>query len=297
MINNSSLQVLGSKQLSPRKYIFDRLIKSPSTLAGIIFLASITLLSFSAPWISSEILHTDPNKQDLQNNLKPWFSRDHVLGTDELGRDVLTRVIFAGRISLLIGGAVALLQLIIGVPLGVLAGYYRGWIDDVINALLQIMRGIPIFYLLIVLSSLFKPNLFSLILVLGVIGWTGVCRQVRGIVLSLREREYIVAARALGASDHRIFFHHLLPNVSSIILVVTSFSVASTIITESSLSFLGFGVQAPTPSWGNMLNNALTGFTIAPWLIVVPGIFITATLLCIFQVADGIRDILDPHLV
>jgi peptide/nickel transport system permease protein len=197
---------------------------------------------------------------------------------------------------LAIGFSVALFQSTVGISFGLLAGYYGGWVDDLINALLQIVRGMPAFFLLISLSVLLPHTLFNLVVMLSLLGWTGTCRQVRGLVLSIRQTTYVEAARALGASDRLILMRHLLPHISPIALIIASFDIAGAIVTESSLSFLGFGVQPPIPSWGNMLKSALNNVSVAPWLIAIPGIFISLTVLCIFLVADGLRDALDPYL-
>ncbi len=258
--------------------------------------ALIVLLSFGAPWIAATLLHTDPTEQDILNNLAPMFTPGHFLGTDELGRDVLTRALFAGRVSLGIGFVVAFVSLSLGVALGLIAGFYGGWVDDSINAAIQVIRGIPTLFLLIVLSVLFRPDPLELALFFGILGWTENARLVRGQVFSVRQRDYVEAARVLGAQDWRILVRHILPNVSSIVLVVAGFEVAGAIIGESGLSFLGLGVQPPTASWGNMLSGALDNITRAPWLVVAPGLFIFFTVLCIFLVADGLRDAMDPRL-
>lgn len=268
----------------------------PSFLLASICLAIVTLMSYGAPYVSDFILHRSPTDQDLANNFAPWFSRDHILGTDKLGRDVLTRALYGGRTSLTIAISVAVLGSGIGVSLGLVAGYYGRWLDDIVNALLQIFRGVPVFFLLIALSTLFRPSVLGLILVLGLLGWTSACRQVRGLVFSVKKQDYVDAARAIGAADRRIIMHHVLPNAESVILVAFSFAIASAIITESGLSFLGFGVQPPTPSWGNMLSDAIYNMNVAPWLIIVPGTLITLTVYCIFMVTDGLRDALDPQL-
>ncbi len=256
----------------------------------------IFVLSYGAPLIARTILHTDPTSQDILNSLTPWFSPGHLLGTDELGRDVLTRTLYAGQVSLGIGFIVAFVSLFLGVTLGLIAGFYGGWIDDGINALLQIIRGIPTLFLLITLSVLFRPDPVTLALFFGILGWTENCRLVRGMVFSVRQRDYVDAARVLGVPDRRILVRHILPNVSSIVLVVAGFEVAGAIIGESGLSFLGLGVQPPTASWGNMLSGALDNITRAPWLVIAPGLFIFFTVLCIFLFADGLRDALDPRL-
>ncbi len=275
---------------------FLRLVRDPVSLLALIGFLSILVLSLAAPWLAEHVLGTSPTRQDILNSLSPWFTPGHLLGTDELGRDVLTRVLYAGRISLGFGFAVAFFQIAIGVTLGLLAGFYGGWVDDVINAGLQVIRGIPTFFLLVTIAGIFRPDPIGLALIFGLLGWTGVCRQIRALVFSVRQRDYIDAARVLGVSDRRILFRHILPNVSSIILVILPFDIGGTIIGEAGLSFLGFGIQPPTPSWGNMLSGALDNVTRAPWLIVAPGMFIWFTVLCIFLIADGLRDAFDPRL-
>ncbi len=266
---------------------------SAVALAGFLL---IVVLSFGAPWIAANILHTDPNEQDILNNLQPMFTPGHLLGTDELGRDVLTRALYAGQVSLGIGFVVAFVSIVLGVALGLIAGFYGGLADDSINAMIQIIRGIPTLFLLITLSVIFRPDPLELALFFGILGWTENARLVRGQVFSVRQRDYVEAARVVGVPTWRILARHILPNISSIVLVVAGFEVAGAIIGESGLSFLGLGVQPPTASWGNMLSSALDNISRAPWLIVAPGLFIFFTVLCIFLFADGVRDAMDPRL-
>lgn len=275
---------------------FLRFRRDGISIVALFGFAIIVILAYGSPWIAANILHTDPTRQDILNNLTPWFTPGHLLGTDDLGRDVLTRALYAGQISLGFGFAVAFFQISIGVTSGLIAGYYGGRVDDIINFLLQIIRGIPTFFLLITLAGLFRPDPIGLALVFGLLGWTGICRQIRGLVFSVKKRDYVDAARVLGVPVQRILTRHILPNVSSIILVLVPFDIGGAIIGEAGLSFLGFGIQPPTPSWGNMLSGALDNITRAPWLIVAPGIFIWFTVLCIFLMADGLRDAFDPRL-
>lgn len=221
----------------------------------------------------------------------------HWLGTDNAGRDVLTRAVYGGRISLRIGAYVAGVAMTLGVVMGLISGYYAAtWIDDIINAVIQTLGSIPLLFLLIILAGTFPifrtPE--GLSFMLGIFGWMGVSRLIRGQIFSIREREYILASRALGASIWRIMFRHMLPNVSSIIIVIAVFDVASAIIAEAGLSFLGVGIGPPLPSWGNMMNGSLGSFTNAPWLVLTPGIFIFLTTLSIYLIGDGLRDALDP---
>ncbi|MEM7348072.1 MAG: ABC transporter permease [Chloroflexota bacterium] len=221
----------------------------------------------------------------------------HWMGTDDAGRDVLTRGIYGGRISLRIGAYVATISMTLGIIMGLISGYYAAtWVDDVINGIIMTLGSIPTLFLLIILTATFPvfrtPEGLSFLL--GVLGWMGVSRLLRGQIFSIREREYILASRAIGTSIWRILFRHVLPNVSSIIIVVAVFDVAGAIIAEAGLSFLGVGIGPPLPSWGNMMSGSLGSFFKAPWLVIAPGIFIFLTTLSIYLIGDGLRDALDP---
>jgi peptide/nickel transport system permease protein len=264
-------------------------------MMGAVVFLTLCLMSLSAPLISRHVTGYDPNRINLRERYQPpsatnWF------GTDEYGRDYFTRIVYAGRISLSIGFLFAAVSLTIGVVLGLSAGYYGGWIDDLLQAIINVMNSIPFLPLLIILGSMIRLTWVDLALLLAVLGWTGASRQVRGLVLSIKQRDYITAARTVGATHNRIMYQHILPNVLSIVLVIVGFDVASAILTESALSFLGFGVMPPTATWGNMLSNSLTYTTRAPWLVVFPGLAISLTVLSVFLLADGLRDAMDPHL-
>ena len=219
----------------------------------------------------------------------------HWMGTDQAGRDVLTRGIYGGRISLRIGIWVATISLTIGVVMGLISGYYATTlIDDVINAIILTLGSIPLLFLLIILARIYSPGPEGLALLIGIFGWMGISRLLRGQIFSIREREYIIASQATGSSSWRIMFRHVLPNVASIVIVVAIFNVAGAIIAEAGLSYLGVGIGPPNPSWGNMLQGSLGNFTDAPWLVIAPGIFIFIATLGIYLVGDGLRDALDP---
>jgi peptide/nickel transport system permease protein len=265
-----------------------------AVMGGVIFLF-LCLLAIAAPWISANVTGYDPNRISLRETYAPPGSV-HWFGTDEYGRDYLTRIVWAGQISLSIGFLFAAVSLTIGVVLGLMAGFYGGWIDDLLQAIINIFNAIPFLPLLIIIGSMVKLGWVELALILSMLGWTGASRQVRGLVLSIKQRDYVLAARTIGASDARIMFQHILPNVFSIVLVIVGFDVAGAILTESGLSFLGFGVQPPTATWGNMLSNSLAYTTKAPWLILFPGLTISLTVLSVFLLADGLRDAMDPRL-
>ena len=223
----------------------------------------------------------------------------HWLGTDDAGRDVLARGLYGGRISLRIGAYVATVSITLGVLMGLISGYYAAtWVDDIINAIIMTLSSIPLLFLLIILAGTF-PTFRSpegLAILLGMFGWMGVSRLIRGQIFSIREREYIIASRAVGSSIWRIMFRHILPNVSSIIIVIAVFDIASAIIAEAGLSFLGVGIGPPHASWGNMMNGSLGSFTNAPWRVLTPGLFIFLTTLSIYLFGDGLRDALDPWI-
>jgi len=219
------------------------------------------------------------------------------MGTDDAGRDVLTRAVYGGRISLRIGLWVAAISMTLGVAMGLISGYYATtWIDDVVNAVIMTLGSIPLLFLLIILSRIFQPGPEGLALLIGIFSWMGLSRLVRGQIFSIREREFIIASQAIGAPPHRILTRHVLPNVSSIIIVSAIFGIAGAIIAEAGLSYLGVGIGPPNPSWGNMMQGSLGNFQNAPWLVITPGIFIFLTTLAIYLIGDGLRDALDPWI-
>lgn len=264
-------------------------------MAALVGFGAICLLALSAPLVVEHLLGSDPVRQRLELRFSPP-GRAGLLGTDEYGRDALARLLYGARVSISLGFVVAAISISIGTVVGLAAGYFGGWVDDLVNAAIQIQRGIPFLYLMIVYAMFFPPTLTSLAVLFGLWGWSGVSRVVRGQTLSGRQRDYVDAARALGSSHWRIMLRHILPNTGSIVLVVAGFDVAGTILGEAALSFLGFGTQPPTASWGNMLSNSLEYVTRAPWLVAGPGLAISVTVLCVFLVGDGLRDALDPRL-
>jgi peptide/nickel transport system permease protein len=270
------------------------------SVAALVLFAIIIALTLLAPFIATYILGTSPDEflrtpEGRIAVLQPP-GPGYPLGTDELGRDNLTRLLYAGRVSLTVGFLVAFVSIIIGAPLGLVAAYYGGRVDDLVNALVQLVMNIPYLFILIMLSVIFTPSILGLALIFGLFYWPSTTRQVRGLVLSIRGRDYVEAARALGARDLRILARHILPNVTSVVTVVAGFDVASAILGESALSFLGFGVPVPLSSWGNMLSGSMDTFRSAPWLVYPPGLMILLTVLSVFLIADGLRDAFDPRL-
>lgn len=226
----------------------------------------------------------------------PEKTQFYLLGADDLGRDQLSRLLYAGRISLKIGFLAGFLSIMIGISLGIITGYFGGIVDDMIIWLVTTINSIPFFFTILIVSAILSPDENSLILVLGFLGWTGTTRLVRGETISLREREYIVGARAMGAGNFRIMFRHILPNLISVIVINLAIDIGVLILIEAALSFLAVGVKPPTPTWGNMLTNSQQFFRFGPHLVFWPGFMIFVTVLCLYVVGDGVRDAFDPTL-
>lgn len=239
----------------------------------------------------------NPNAIDL-DLARGGPSSAHLLGGDKFGRDVLSRLIHASRVSLSIGLVVVSIYVTIGTLLGSLSGYYRGALDNVIMRITDMVMSFPSLMLILVIVGLVGPSIYNVMVVLGLLGWPSICRLVRAEFLSLRERDFVTAAQALGATSTRIIFRHMLPNTVSVITVGATFGVARAILTEAGLSFLGMGVQPPTASWGNMLMDAqsLTILESMPWLWIPPGLMILVSVLAINFMGDGLRDALDPRM-
>jgi len=262
------------------------------TALGLIVLAAV---------LAPEVAPFDPNAQDLNLRLRPpaWQgggSRAHLLGNDHVGRDILSRIIYGGRVSLTVGALAVLCAGAFGTVLGFLAGYRGGLLDEIIMRAVDVQLSIPFILLAIVIMAVFGVSLQNLIIVLIIYGWVVYARLVRGQVLSLRERDYVTALRVLGASHLRVMLRHILPNLVSSIVVVATLETANVIILESGLSFLGLGVDPRTPSWGTMLSDGRDYVTSAWWLATFPGVAITVTVLCINVLGDWLRDRLDPRL-
>jgi peptide/nickel transport system permease protein len=268
-----------------------RFRKNRVALAGGLIVIGMLLVALFAPMISPH----DAKAIDVQSILVPP-SADHPLGTDPLGRDVLSRMLWGSRISLSVGFVSVGIALAIGITLGALAGYYGGRTDDLIMRFVDIMLSVPTFFLILAVIAIVGPSIFIIMMIIGVTSWMGVARLVRGEFLTLKETDYITAARALGAGDLRIIFRHILPNAMSPVYVSAILRVAGAILTESGLSLLGLGVQPPTPSWGNILSAGKDNIEIAWWLSVFPGLAILITVLGYNLLGEGLRDTLDPRL-
>ncbi len=256
--------------------------------------AGIVLVMFVMAAAAS-FVSTDPSAIDVGQSLLPP-SAAHPLGTDDLGREVLVRMLYGARISLLVGFVAVGISTVIGIVLGALAGYYGGWIDALVMRFVDIMLCFPTFFLILAVIAFLDPSIWNIMIVIGLTSWMGVARLIRAEFLSLRQRDFVLAAQALGASDSRLIFRHILPNAMSPVLVSATLGVAGAILTESALSFLGIGVQPPTPSWGNMLIIGKQTLGSAWWLSVFPGIAILITVLGYNLLGEGVRDALDPRL-
>lgn len=273
-----------------RDVVWQRLRRNKMALTG----AAIVAVMFAMAAAAS-LTSVDPAAIDVGQRLLPpsWA---HPLGTDDLGRSVLVRMLYGARISLLVGFVAVGISTLIGIFFGALAGYYGGWIDSVIMRFVDIMLCFPTFFLILAVIAFLDPSIWNIMIVIGLTSWMGVARLIRAEFLSLRQRDFVLAAQALGASDSRLIFRHILPNAMSPVLVSATLGVAGAILTESALSFLGIGVQPPTPSWGNMLITGKQTLGSAWWLSVFPGIAILLTVLGYNLLGEGVRDALDPRL-
>lgn len=283
-----------------RDLVWRRFLKHKPAVTGLGVLASIVLLCLFVPWITQY----DPGRTDVEH-IRQAPSLQHLFGTDELGRDLFVRMWDGGRISILIGVATMMVAIFIGTLVGSVAGFYGGWVDNLLMRLTDFVLSIPQLFLLLIFAQLLRstndPRISAgpapIILIIGILSWTGAARLVRGQFLALKSKEFVDAARMSGARNARIILRHILPNAASPIIVSATLRIGNAIITESTLSFLGFGVQPPTPTWGNMLKNAQSQMTMAPWTALFPGIAILITVLSLNYIGDGLRDALDPHHV
>jgi peptide/nickel transport system permease protein len=293
MSQDSSL-VLARPQESMTHRIVRRFVRYRPGILGAVGILILTVVAIAAPVIA----RNDPYVQDYDAIKSPPNSQ-HILGTDSLGRDVWARLVYATRVSLSVGLVAVAIYTVIGTVLGAIAGYYSGIVDTLIMRLCDIVMCFPLLIIIITVVALIGPSLLNIMVVIGLLAWPGICRLVRGQFLSLREQEFITAARCLGIPSLRIMFRHLVPNCVGPITVAATFGIASAILTEASLSFLGLGVPPPEASWGQMLTDAQKLSILAgmPWLWVPPGLAIALTVLCVNFVGDGLRDALDPKMV
>ncbi len=271
-------------------------VGSAPAAVGVLLFLSFVVMALAAPWLAP----FDPSTPSLRARLEPpaMFGgpSQHLLGTDHLGRDILSRLIYGSRVALIVGLGGVGLAATIGIVLGLVSGYFGGWIESMIMRLVDTLISIPNVILYLTVLAVFGPSLWMLIAVIGFINWTTFARVVRAEVLSVKEREFVEASRAIGQRTVRILFRHVLPAVMAPILVVATLNVATVIILEASLSFLGLGVQPPTVTWGRMLADGRNYVATAWWLATFPGVFITLLCLSLIFVGDRLRDVLDPRL-
>jgi peptide/nickel transport system permease protein len=286
---------------SPARIFWRRFTANWRALVSAAALLVIVLMVVLAPLFT-------PYERDAQN-LRARFlppSPAHIMGTDDLGRDVWTRVLYAGRASLAVGVLAVLVSLIVGVAIGLTAGYFGGWSDSILSRVTEVFLSVPRLFVLILLAVYLRAldvpwaqpgTIGPIAVVIGLFAWMGMARLVRASTLEMREQEFVNAAYATGVKNGRILFTHILPNVASPIIVATSLGLAGAILTESGLSYLGLGVQLPTPTWGNMLSQSQTYLTTAPWIALFPGLMIFLVVLCINYLGDALRDALDPRTI
>ena len=275
-----------------------RLRHDLTTLIALGILGTLVALALAADLLADNFFHWGFSQQSIIDSYtKPNLGEPAMwLGTDQLGRSQIVRLLYGARVSLFIGTFGALTALLLGLALGVSAGYFRGWWDDIVVWLVTTLNSIPLLYLLLIVGVLFRLQPLPFALLLGGLGWLGICNYARGQTIALREREYILAARTVGCRPLRLMARHIVPNIIPLMIVLAMIEVGQLILTESAISFIGFGIQPPTPSWGNMLTSATQYLSKAPFLVYPPGIAIFITVLCMYLVGDGLRDALDPRL-
>ena len=304
--SNQVLAPIGPAELTPEllhkrrsqlRIIADRFVRNRMALVGLIVLVLMVLLAVFAPIIVHQTATYDPaNDPNLAISLN-GPSPAHPFGTDDLGRDELARLLFGGRVSLTVGLMTMLVAITIGVGIGALAGFYGGWIDNVFMRVTDAFLSVPLLLVLFVLSASFSDGTIkSVVIIIAAFEWPTVARIVRGEFLGLKEREFLLAARTLGASNGRLMLRHILPNAAGPIIVAATLVVGDAIIVESVLSFFNFGIQPPQSSWGSLLNRARDYITTDPLLLYLPGLAILITVLCVNLMGDGLRDALDPYM-
>ncbi len=267
-------------------------MRNRAAVVGIVLLLIMCIGAIFAPWVAP----FPPNATDLDNMLAPPSSK-HLLGTDLLGRDLLSRILFGSRISLTIGAVSAVFMIVLGIAIGAVAGHFGGAVDNVLMRFTDIVICFPSFFLILMLVAFVGPSTTNIVLVIGLTRWTHVARLVRGEFLTLRERDFVQSAMSIGASARRIMYKHMLPNAMGPIIVSATFGVATAILTESALSYLGVGVRPPEATWGNILHTGKAYLRTGPWLTAFPGLAIVLTVLSLNFVGDGLREAFDPKMV
>lgn len=273
------------------KGILRRFLRNHTAVAAVAFLLMLILVTLVGPYV----MEHNPVDMAMQDRLKPP-SWEHPFGRDNFGRDLFARMVAGSRVSLAVGGMAVAISAVVGVLLGVMGGYFGGMIDSVIMRAVDIFLAFPVILLALALVTVLGPSVQNLILALAAVFWTQYARVVRGVVLVLKEREFVMAARALGASPRRIMLRHIIPNCLAEVLVIATLGLGNAIVAEASLSFLGLGIQPPTPSWGEALSVGLQFLRQSPHMVIFPGLMIFLTVLAVNLLGDGLRDVLDPKL-
>lgn len=255
------------------------------SLIVLIILIIVSALAFLSPY--------DPNEIDIVNKLQPP-SIKHIFGTDDMGRDYLTRALYGGRVSLMVGFSSMIIATILGTLIGTISGYFGGWIDAILMRTIDVLMSIPSFFIILTLNVYLKPGIGTIIVIIALFSWMGVARIIRGETLSVKEREYVVCAVSQGIRPYKIILNHIIPNVMPSVIVAATINVANAILMESSLSFLGLGIQAPNASWGSMLQNAQGYILDVPYLAIFPGLLILLTVLSFNIIGDLMRDLSHP---
>lgn len=290
----NTAQAASSQQEKMKSQAWDKFRHNKRAMFGVIVVLVVALAVIFLPIV----MDLDPFTTDAEAGFNTPPSAEHILGTDDVGRDLFARLLYGGRISLLVGIASTCVSVLVGVPLGLIAGYYRGIGETIIMRAADIFMSFPSMILILVLVAVFGPSIFNVTVVIGVLGWTSIAKLIYGNTLSLREKEYIEAARAMGMKNRRIIFTEILPNAIAPVWVTIAFRVSSGILTESSLSFLGLGVQTPQASWGNIIFAAqnLLVLTARPWVWIPPGVCIILVVVGFNFIGEGVRDALDPKM-
>jgi peptide/nickel transport system permease protein len=278
--------------LPPRAGAIRRFFRHRLALLGLVIIAILVIGSAGAQWLAPH----DPEEIDIAQRYSGPFSEGHLLGADDLGRDVLTRLMYAGQVSLSVGIAAMIVTVIVGFAVGAFAAYYGGWVDTILMRFTDIMLCFPSVFLLLFVAAFITPTLTSIALMIGLTCWMEIARIVYGQIRVLKSADFIAAARMVGAPAWRIILRQILPNTLAPILVAATLNTANAILLESYISFLGYGIQPPDASWGNMLTNAQSDFQVDPWLAVMPGLAITLAVTSFNFIGDGLRDALDPKM-
>lgn len=278
------------KRLTQRQRTWRRFASHKGALIGVGIVAILVIVALTAQWIAPY----NPNETNLRLR-GDGPSGQHWFGNDDIGRDILSRIMYGARVALMVGIISTTIAVSIGVLVGSMAGYFGGWVDAVLSRLIDTLMAFPILALLLTLSALLGPSLRNVIIIVGVTFWASYARVIRAEVLSLRERDYVLAARASGASDRRIILQHIVPNAIGPVIILASLAIGGVIIFESALSFLGMGISRPTPSWGTMLSDGREHIRNYPHIAIAPGLAISFTVLAFNLIGDGLRDALDPR--